>query len=320
MLILASKLSSRVARFAIQRHDGDVGRVPRARNATRSGTGFVDEERSMAIITITRGQHSGGEEVAQAIADKLGARCVSMEVLREAARKYGVPEAKVEGAMESAPTFWQRMTESRHIYVAYVRATLADLAKEDNIVYHGNAGQELLREVPHGLKVRLMYPIESRIQTIMQKFTFTREQAARYVEQIDDERTKRTRYLYNTDWRDPRRYDITFNLDPLTPQHVVDIVLNLVKQPQFTLTEDKAGAFNDFLVKTRVHAFLATTLAGEFGRITVTVQDSVVKLTGMLSVNENFVDEFSEQVRGLEGVKGIDNQIVVKPVDQDWGM
>ena len=49
----------------------------------------------MAIITITRGQHSGGEEVAQAIADKIGARCVSNEVLREAAQKYGVSEAKV---------------------------------------------------------------------------------------------------------------------------------------------------------------------------------------------------------------------------------
>ena len=76
----------------------------------------------MAIITITRGQHSGGEEVAQAIADKLGARCVSVEVLREAALKYGVPEDKVEGAFEKSPTFWERMTESRRVYVAYVQA------------------------------------------------------------------------------------------------------------------------------------------------------------------------------------------------------
>src|SRR5579863_2215977 len=148
----------------------------------------------MAIITITRGQHSGGEEVAQAIADKLGARCVSVEVLREAALKYGVPEDKVEGAFEKSPTFWERMTESRRIYVAYVQAVLADWAKSDNIVYHGNAGQELMREVPHVLKIRLMYPVDARIHTIMQKFKYTRDQAARYVEQDDEERTKRTRY------------------------------------------------------------------------------------------------------------------------------
>lgn len=274
----------------------------------------------MAIITLTRGQHSGGEEVAQAIAERLGARCVSVEVLREAARKYGVAEAKVEGAMETLPTFWERMTESRRTYVAYVRATLAEMAKDDNLVYHGNAGQELLREVPHVLKVRLMYPIEMRVHTIMQRMKFTREQAERYVAQIDDERTKRTQHLYSVDWRDPRRYNITFNLDTLTPQHATDVILGLAKLPEFTLTEDKVGAFHDFLIKTRVYALLAVSLAGELGRVTATVQDGVVKLTGMLSSSEEFVDEMVQRVRDLEGVREVNSQILVGPLHNDWNV
>jgi cytidylate kinase len=274
----------------------------------------------MAIITITRGQHSGGEEVAQAIADKIGARCVSLEVLREAARKYGLSEEKMEGALEKPPTFWERMTESRHIHVAYVQATLAEWAKDDNLVYHGNAGQELLREVPHVLKVRLMYPIEARVQTIMQKFKYSQAQAARYVEQIDDERTKRAQYLYNVDWRDARRYDVTFNLARLTSRHVVDSVVGLVKEPEFTLDEAKAGAFNDFLIKTRVYALLATSLVGGLNHITVTVHNSVVKLAGILSSHEDFVDQMVEQVRCLEGVKSVDNQIAMGLVNQDWSV
>jgi cytidylate kinase len=274
----------------------------------------------MAIITITRGQHSGGEEVAQAIAEKLGARCISLEVLREAARKYGVSEAKVEGAFEKSPTFWERMTESRRVYVAYVQATLAEWGKDDNLVYHGNAGQELLREVPHALKVRLMYPIEARIQTIMQKLNCTHEQAARYVEQIDDERTKRMLHLYNVDWRDSRRYDVTFNIDRLTSQHVIDIILDLVRQPEFTLDEAKRGAFNDFLVKTRVYAFLATSLVGRLSGITVTVHDGVVKLDGMLTSSEDYVDDMVEQVSRMEGVRGVDNRIVVGLVSQEWSI
>ena len=274
----------------------------------------------MAIITITRGQHSGGEEVAQAVAEKLGARCVSNEVLREAARKYGVSEAKVESAFDRSPTFWERMTESRRIYVAYVQATLAEWAKDDNLVYHGNAGQELLHEVPHLLKVRLMYPIDARIQTIMQRFKYTREQAARYVQQIDDERTKRMQHLYNVDWRDSRRYDVTFNIDRLTSQHVVDVILGLIKEPEFTLTETKVGAFNDFLIKSRVYALLVTSFVGRLNRITVTVRGGVVKLEGMLASSGDFVDEIVEQVRRLEGVKGVDNQIVSGFVNQDWNI
>ena len=274
----------------------------------------------MAIISITRGMHSGGEEVAQAIADALGARCVSSEVLRETAKKYGVPEDKVEGIFEKAPTFWERMTESRRIYLAYVQATLAEWAKDDKLVYHGNAGQELLREVPHVLKVRLMYPIEARIVTIMERFKYSREHAARYVEQIDEERTKRTRYLYNVDWRDSRRYDITFNIDRLTSQHVIDIMLNLVKQPEFTLDEAKVPAFNDFLVKTRVYAHLAGSLVGRLSLITVTVNHGVVKLEGTLTSNDEVVEDLVDQIRKLDGVKSVDNQVVVGLVYQEWNV
>jgi cytidylate kinase len=274
----------------------------------------------MAIITITRGEHSGGEEVAQAIAEKIGARCVSNEVLREAARKFGVSETKMEGAFDKSPSFWERMTESRRVYVTYAQATLAEWAKDDNLVYHGNAGQELLRDVPHVLKLRLMYPLEARVQTIMQKFKCTREQAARHVEQIDDERTKRTLHLYNVDWRDSRRYDITFNIDHLTSAHVVDIVLGLVKLREFTLTEDKAGAFNDFLVRTRVYALLANSFVGRLNRITATARDGVVTLEGMLASSGDFVDEIVAQVRQLDGVKSVDNRIVAGFVNQDWNI
>jgi cytidylate kinase len=274
----------------------------------------------MAIVTVTRGVYSGGEEVAQAIADALGARCISSELLRETAQKYGVPEDKVEGVFEKSPTFWERMTESRRIYLAYVQATLAEHAKDDKLVYHGNAGQELLRDVPHVLKIRLMYPIDARIEAIMQRFKYTRDQAARYVEQIDEERTKRTKYLYNADWRDSRRYDITFNVDKVTSKHVIDMVLNLVKQPEFTLNEAKAPAFNDFLIKSRVYALLAGSLVGRLSLITVTVKLGVVKLEGTLTSNEEVVQALVEQIRRLDGVKHVDNQIVVGLVYQEWNV
>ena len=140
----------------------------------------------MAIITITRGLHSGGEEIAESVAKTLGARCVSNEVLMEAAKNYNVPETRVSQVFEKSPTFWERMTESRRTYLAYIQATLADWAGDDNLVYHGNAGQEMLREVPHVLKVRLLYPIPYRVQRIMDQFQQSREEAERFVQHIDD--------------------------------------------------------------------------------------------------------------------------------------
>ena len=274
----------------------------------------------MAIITITRGLHSGGEAVAESIAKVLGARCVSSEVLREAAKNFKVPEDKMLQVFEKSPSFWERMTESRRIHLAYIQATLAEWAKDDNLVYHGNGGQELLREVPHVLKVRLLYPLEHRIQRIMQQFNQTHDQAARFVEHIDEDRTRRTRYFFNADWRDPSRYDLWIRMEHITAKHAERMVLDLVKEPEFTLTDDKRGAFDDFLVKCRVYALLAGAMVGRLSLITVNVQAGVVTLQGTLTSNEALIEELVGQIRELDGVRQVNNEIVVGLVYQEWNV
>lgn len=274
----------------------------------------------MAIITITRGLHSGGETVAENVAKEIGARCVSSEVLVEAAKIYKVPEDKMLQVFEKTPSFWERMTESRRIHLAYIQATLADWAKDDNLVYHGNAGQELLREVPHSLKVRLLYPIEHRIQRIMDQFNYNRDQAAKFVDQIDDDRTKRMRYFYNEDWRDPSRYDLFIRMERIRPNVAEGIILDLVKQPEFRLGEEKVSAFQDFLLKCRIYALLAAAMVGRLSLINVTVSQGGVTLQGTLTSNEALIEELVEQINDMEGVKQVNNEIVVGLVYQEWNV
>ncbi|HEX9844466.1 MAG TPA: cytidylate kinase family protein [bacterium] len=274
----------------------------------------------MAIITITRGLHSGGETVATEVAKALGARCVSSEVLLEAAKTFKVPEEKMLQVFEKTPSFWERMTESRRIHLAYVQATLAEWAKDDSLVYHGNAGQELLREVPHVLKVRLLYPIEDRVRRIMEQFNYSHDQATRFVEQIDDDRTRRMRYFYNADWRDPSRYDLCIRMEHISPKVAQQLVLELTKQPEFRLSEEKAGPFQDFLIKCRIYALLAGAMVGRLSLISVGVQVGVVTLQGTLTSNEALIEELVEQIKAMEGVRQVNNEIVVGLVYQEWNV
>ena len=274
----------------------------------------------MAIVTITRGLHSGGEAVAEEVAKALGARCVSREVLIEAAKTFKVPEEKMMQVFEKTPSFWERMTESRRIHLAYIQATLAEYAKDDKLVYHGNAGQELLREVPHSLKVRLLYPVEQRVQRIMDQFNYSRDQAARFVEQIDDDRTRRMRYFYNADWRDPSRYDLSIRMERITGKVAAQMIVDLTKQPEFSLSEEKAVAFQDFLVKCRIYALLAGAMVGRLSLITVTVQGGVVTLQGTLTSNEALIEELVDQIKVMEGVRSVNNEIVVGLVYQEWNV
>jgi len=273
----------------------------------------------MPIITISRGRFSGGETLAEEIAAALGARCVSGEVLMEAAKAYNVPEDKVAQVFEKTPSFWERMTESRRIYLSYVQATLAEWAKDDNLVYHGTAGQELFREVPHALKVGLMYPAEDRLQRIVKEFGYSRQEAERVVAQIDDDRTKRMKYLFNVDWRDPTRYDLVLRVGRIRPEYAREIILGLVARPEFQLLDDvRRVKFRDFLIKSKVNGILASTLAGRPSLIDVTVEDGVVTLQGVLTSHDPRIDQVVAQIGGIEGVKRVENGIVVGLVYHPW--
>lgn len=274
----------------------------------------------MPVITITRGLHGGGEELAESIAKRLGAQCLSSEVLREAAKNFNVPETKLSQVFEKSPSFWERMTESRRVYLAYIQATLAEWVKGGNLVYHGYAGQELLREAPQVLKVRLMYPVQLRVRSIMDQFDYTRERAEHFVANLDEERTKRMEYMFNTDWRDPSRYDIVLRMERITKEAAEKIILDLAATEEFQLDEEKQSRFEDFLIKSRIYSILAGMLVGRLSLINVTVTDGVVRLEGTLTSQEAMVEQMVAEVEQMEGVKQVQNEIAVGLIYHEWNV
>lgn len=260
----------------------------------------------MSIITLTRGQYSGGEVIAENLAKELGARCVSDEDLREAAKDYHVEESKLSDLFDKPPNLLERMTHSRFIYVAYVKATLLNLCKDNNIIYHGNAGQEMLRDVPHAFKIRLMLSREFRVLRIMEQFNSSQEDAERMVDQIDDERTKRTQYYYDADWRISSRYDLMIRMDGTVPPFVENTILEMARQPRFQLTEEKEAAFKDVLLQANLQAMAAGVLGRHISMINLGVHDQVVTLEGSLPSTDTIkLDQLIEEFRATEGVKEV---------------
>ena len=90
----------------------------------------------MAIITISRGTFSGGQQLAECVAEKLGYRCISREVLLKAAGEYGIPEEELSRALSKKPGILERLTSERDHYLACIKAALYKEAKNDNLIYH----------------------------------------------------------------------------------------------------------------------------------------------------------------------------------------
>ncbi|HUJ73297.1 MAG TPA: BON domain-containing protein [bacterium] len=113
---------------------------------------------------------------------------------------------------------------------------------------------------------------------------------------------------------------MTFNIERMAPEHVRDTIVAMARWPEYTLTEAKASQFQDFLVKCRVYALLAGSLVGRLSLVNVSVQDGLVHLQGTLTSNEALIEDLVEQVRRIDGVKGVQNEIVVGLVYQEWNV
>ena len=157
----------------------------------------------MPIVIISRGSMSRGEELARA-------RRHDPEPSLPRARDRGgggredrsspgrsPREAGNEPRALGSPTFERRM------YVTAVQTALAEAAADGNLVYHGYAGHLLLRELPFALRVRLIAPLARRKLAVVERQGLPPDAAERYVRQVDDERARWTRFMYNVDLADP---------------------------------------------------------------------------------------------------------------------
>src|ERR671914_2093742 len=120
----------------------------------------------MAIVTISHAAFTGGSVIAEQVAAALNYRSVNREVLIEASRRYGIPEAKFEEVLETQGHWWERWRESLRLYRITLQAAMCEVAQDGKLVYHGRAGQQLLSGIRHVLKVLIVAPMDFRIQLV----------------------------------------------------------------------------------------------------------------------------------------------------------
>jgi len=62
----------------------------------------------MPVVTIAHAAYSGGSAIAQRVASLLNYRSIDREVLIEASKRYGIPEAKYTEVLETEGHWWER--------------------------------------------------------------------------------------------------------------------------------------------------------------------------------------------------------------------
>lgn len=255
----------------------------------------------MAIITISHSAFGGGREVAERVASVLDHPCISRELLIEASKLYGIPEAKFSEVLENDPHWWQRWKESVRLYRIALQAAMCELAQNGTLVYHGRAGQEFFTQIDHALKVLLITPMKYRLEQVRLHKQVSEKDAREYLEQVDRIRTRRVKAIFGADRWDPNRYDLVLNISQMDLKTAADLIVDAAQKPAFQPDAESMEAFGDYTITARVQAALAVSPRTRHLDVGVQTTRGTVRLYGILSHAE-LEEEIVSVVRNVSGV------------------
>lgn len=221
----------------------------------------------MAILTICRESGAKGEEIAKAVAKKLGYEFVAREAIFDEIKEYGEKWFKWGQEMDDhKPSLWERFDLSFAGFVALKESIMYEHATRNNVVLMGRGGNWMLEDVPYALRVRIMAPMEKRIENVVKKEGIDTETAREMLEDGDKERAAYLKAIYHKDWTKAKFYDVVFDTGNMGEDEVVKMICDELeaKDKKFTtqaeekLKETALAAKVKAKIITGLHSFIPT--------------------------------------------------------------
>jgi cytidylate kinase len=267
----------------------------------------------MTVVTISRFTMSGGEKLANCLADRLGIPSLSREVLKEVASQFGITESLLREQLEKTRGLIHGPSPERRVYLAALQLALAEKAQQGPFIYHGHAGHLLLKGLPQILKVGIVAPLQSRAEKLMKLENLTFEEAVKSIKQMDEGRVKWVRFLYDVDWLDPSMYDLVVNVGYLSQETACELILCTLKQEQFQEKPENQGLLEDFVLASRVKVQLATHERTKGLDLEVEAEKGTVKIRGKImtggffprgkQTTKNDLIEVTQKIPGVKQVR-----------------
>jgi hypothetical protein len=257
---------------------------------------------TVQLICISRGSYRCGKAFAESLARELSCVCISREDLLEKATLAGIAAGKLEMACVKN-VFDESLESERERYQAFVSCELARAALNGPVVYHGLAGHLLLSGVNHVLRVRVKGDKETRIQSVQTRLGLDRCKAEQYIEQLDEDRSRWVRTLYDVDWDDASGYDFIINPERADVENIASAFCSITRLPEFQETPASRQALEDLLLSSSCRLALASDDRTQRGSFQVHANRGVVSV--ICGPQDSKLAETVEQA--LSGVPGVAN-------------
>lgn len=210
------------------------------------------------VISINRELGSGGRTVGEKLARRLGVVFYDKALIKALTKHYNLTVEEIERLKGQNTSWWTDL--ARHIIPFYDAAKseyyhitsndmtdkpltteemfkvetriLKDIANNESCVVAGRSGFFIFRNIPNHLSVLIQAPMKNRIERVMKKQEKNATDAQKLIEQVDRMRENYIKRYTGTSRYDTRNYDLVINMEDLTEDEAVDIIMGYIEKQQ----------------------------------------------------------------------------------------
>lgn len=189
------------------------------------------------LVTITRQYGSGGREVADLVAKKMGVRRYDRKVVAMAAEKLG-DEANFHDLIErsyNAPDnclgnlgdyAYERVPQHNRMYIEQAKVILG-VAEKESAVFLGRCADYILKDKPNCYSFFIYADDDFRAQRAKTDYN------GATLDQLNKEEKRRKQYYEfytGQTWGAPEHYDLMINTSNMALEDVADFILDYIKK------------------------------------------------------------------------------------------
>ena len=270
----------------------------------------------MSLITFTSCFGSGGEIIAQKVAEQLGIEFIDDTKLQARALSMGISSKDLEGLDEKAPRLFDRLfTNKPALYVDLLGSVIYDVASKGEGVIVGHGTQVFLEDFHCALHVMIHASEEMRSEWLSKEQNISAEDALQLVHRMDKRQKEFIQYAFQRDWKDSSGYDLVINLEKVGVDWATKIIVKLAGSEQIqecslkAIEEMEASSLQRKVDAVIIKANLSPVFAPIFVDVT---GKGKVNLRGFVS-NKEGMNRVIEMVKDIQGVSEVTTQIVVVP-------
>ncbi|WP_346863677.1 cytidylate kinase-like family protein [uncultured Draconibacterium sp.] len=212
-------------------------------------TSFSKGNMNMAgpVITISREVGCNGLKLANLLASRMNTqegisdwKVLSKEIFHQSAMELDLEPETVRQTLKKSDhyTFEQilkafndKRYKSEEKIVKTVKEVVRTLAIDGYKIIVGRAGHLITKDIERSLHIRLIAPLDYRVNTIMNNNNLSRNEALQFIDKVENERIAFRKVLKEDKLRE-EMFDLTINRASFTDEQILEIIDFTVKKKE----------------------------------------------------------------------------------------